>query len=73
MTLAAELAADRPAPACVICSFLTTLPEDDAAEWRVELRKPVTLVSHTSVLRALLRRDVSITESSVKRHRRLHA
>lgn len=59
-------------PACKVCAFLTTLPPAQAQEWQDEMRLPVTVISHMSVMRALGRRDVDITEASVRRHRRHH-
>ena len=73
-SLAQELADDqRLGSSCLLCTYIRSLPVGDQAEWHAELARPATVVSHASVLRALEKRGVAITESSVKRHRRHHA
>lgn len=74
MNLAQELAEDqRLGSSCHICTYVRALPRDQQEEWHRELAKPAAVVSHTSVLRALQRRQVEVSESGVKRHRRNHA
>jgi hypothetical protein len=73
-TLAQELAEDqRLGSSCHICAFTRSLPVAEQSEWHTELSKPADIVSHMSILRALQRRQVEVSESSVKRHRRNHA
>lgn len=71
MSLHEELTAGSSA--CKVCTFLANLPESEsAAEWVTELALPATIVSHTAVMRALRKRGVEVTESSIKRHRSNH-
>ena len=58
---------------CRLCQFLRTLESPDADEWRAVLREPVSVIAHTSVVTALTRRGVDITETSVRRHRARHS
>ncbi|HET7070144.1 MAG TPA: hypothetical protein VFI40_04925 [Nocardioides sp.] len=72
--LSQELAEDqRLGTSCLLCSFVARQPRAEEEEWHTALAQPVTVVSHASILRALHRRGVAITEGSVKRHRRNHA
>lgn len=71
-SLAEELAADQAVSSCKLCAFIDGRPPEERAEWHAQLSRPANVVSHASVLRALSRRGLSIGESSVKRHRRLH-
>ena len=57
---------------CRLCAFLAGLAPSEAAEWRAELALPVTTIGNTAVVNALIRRDVDITEASVRRHRGRH-
>lgn len=59
-------------PACKVCAFLKSLPLAQAAEWADEMRLPVNVIGNTAVIIALRKRDVDITEASVRRHRRYH-
>lgn len=58
--------------ACVLCSYLDGLDPAAAAEWRSELAQPVRVVGHTAVVNALARRNVRVSETSIRRHRRRH-
>jgi len=58
---------------CRLCQFLRSLSLIEAAEWKAELREPVSVIAHVSVVNALARRGVDITETSVRRHRARHA
>jgi len=72
-SLAEELAADRPVyTSCSLCTWISLQPEQTQREWHVELAKPVKVVSHESVRRALGRRGLTIGSSSIKRHRYSH-
>jgi hypothetical protein len=57
---------------CIVCAFLATLPVAEAQAWQHELVQPVRTISNLAVERALKRRGVSVTEASVRRHRRNH-
>lgn len=60
---------------CKLCEFLSALPEggdDGRANWTAQLARPVKTIGHLSVARALIRRGVPITETSVRRHRENH-
>lgn len=70
-SLHAELAGDSK-PACKMCAYLSTLSSSEAAEWQAELALPVTVVGNTAVVNALKRRNVDVTEMSVRRHRSRH-
>lgn len=59
------------APRCKLCTFLATSPE--AEEWKTELALPPEVVSHEAVVRALASRNIEVTTSSVKRHRKNHS
>jgi len=72
-TLSEELAADQASSQCRICAWLETQSPESQGEWRTELSRPAKVISHTSVLRALKKRGVATSETSVKRHRSLHA
>lgn len=71
MSLHDELTADTLAP-CKVCAFLSTLTPREASEWDGELARPVKEVGNTAVTRALARRGVGVTETSVRRHRAKH-
>lgn len=58
---------------CKLCAFLSPLTESSRAQWVAELARPVNEVGNMSVVRALHRRNFSITERSVRRHRENHA
>jgi hypothetical protein len=58
---------------CNVCTYVGTLSIPEQGEWHEAFAKPVRIVSHASLLRALERRQVSVSESGVKRHRRNHA
>lgn len=58
---------------CIICNFLESLTPSAADEWRTELALPVKQVGNTAVVTALKRRNVRVTETSVRRHRSRHA
>lgn len=70
MNLHDELSATTP---CKVCAYLETLPPSEADEWARELALPVSIVGNTAVVRALSRRKVEVTETSVRRHRNRHA
>lgn len=59
----------RPA-ACKLCDFLDGLAPSEAYTWQLELALPTRIIGHASVAEALKRRDVDISESSVRRHRK---
>lgn len=58
---------------CKVCRFLAGASALDAAEWRNELALDVNTISHVAVTEALRRRDVDISERSVRRHRGGHS
>jgi len=72
MSLHDELAGDTNVP-CKVCAYLATLKAAEAAEWSRELALPINTVGNTAVVTALARRGVSVTETSVRRHRAKHA
>ena len=65
-----ELAASVP---CKVCDYLYGLLPQERDAWVAELALPVTKVGNTAVVRALARRGVTVTETSVRRHRAKHA
>lgn len=73
MSLHDELVGAAPGNACKVCSYLSRLPISEADEWDEELARPVAVVGNTTVVNALARRGVSVTESAVRRHRVRHA
>jgi hypothetical protein len=42
------------------------------AEWQREIAMPITDITHTAIVVALKRRNISIEEASVRRHRANH-
>lgn len=71
-SLHAELAGETRAGACKVCTYLFTLEPAARLEWQAELALPKETISHASVVTALKRRNVSIEEASVRRHRINH-
>lgn len=61
------------APACKVCAYLGTLTPAEAGEWHAELAKPVAVIGNTAIVNALKRRGITVTETSVRRHRSRHA
>lgn len=57
---------------CRVCRFLASLPVGERAAWIEAMASPRHLVSHSAIRRTLAKRDVSINESSVRRHRLMH-
>jgi hypothetical protein len=67
-----ELAGATVGRSCRLCAFLDSMPPDVRRAWQTELALPVTIVGHTSVLNALRKRGVSVSDASVRRHRSNH-
>jgi len=57
---------------CKICAYLDGRPIEEVAEWQKALALGVDEVSHVKVVASLKSRGVTVTESSVRRHRRNH-
>ena len=55
---------------CRICLFLKALPEEDRRAWQEDLSD--LSITNESVVRAMADWEVSIGETSVRRHRRNH-
>lgn len=69
-TLREELAATV---GCKVCAYLRDLAPSEVAEWQGALASPVSEIANMSVVRALKRRGVDLTEAAVRRHRSNHA
>ena len=72
MGLHEELLGDSNRRACKLCTFLSRLPAGEREEWEREIALPMTTISHAAIVVALKRRQVSIEEASVRRHRSNH-
>lgn len=57
---------------CKVCSFLRTVRPEHAAQWQEEMGHPIQVISHIAVVEALRSRGLSVSETSVRRHRRNH-
>ena len=68
-----ELVRESKGGACKVCTFLSRLDPATRAEWEREIALPVETISHAAIVVAMKRRNVSIEEASVRRHRRNHA
>lgn len=71
-TISQEIASDTPRAGnpCKICTFLETLNPGPLTEWLDAIKN--RSFSNSAISRALKRRDVIVSESSVSRHRRTH-
>lgn len=58
--------------ACKICAYLDARPVIEVADFQKAMALPVDEVSNMRVVEVLKTRGVTITESSVRRHRRNH-
>lgn len=73
-----ELLGETRAGACKLCTFLAQQDPATRAEWQRELALPAIAtagqdnVAHAAIVVALKRRNVSIEEASVRRHRSNH-
>jgi hypothetical protein len=57
---------------CKICAYLDGRPVDEVTEFQRAMALPIDEVSNQRVVEVLKTRGVTITESSVRRHRRNH-
>jgi hypothetical protein len=58
---------------CKLCAFLEDVRgTGERTHWVTELALPARLVGHKAVVAALRRRGYTVTEASVRRHRRNH-
>ncbi len=71
MSILSELTAGSTT-GCKLCAYLDTIPAQDRVEWDEALALPVQKVNHTTVVAVLRRRGVTLSEASVRRHRRNH-
>jgi hypothetical protein len=67
-----ELLGESKGGACKVCTFLARLDPASRAEWQREIAMPITDITHTAIVVALKRRNISIEEASVRRHRANH-
>lgn len=67
-----ELRAETGEYTCKVCAYIDTLSAGEQDAWFKELASPVKVVGNTAVVNALKRRGVTVTETSVRRHRSRH-
>lgn len=72
MSLKDELDGDvsEPKTLCRVCNFIKEQPAAEQVEWHDEMKNPAR--SYAVLQRAIARRGVAISDSSMKRHRKEH-